>query len=134
MASTALLRPVPSLTMAAAVAAADMDNAMSHCYDRGNGQYTRLVPVDMLPVELRNIPRRVNTDHGMIVLLVPRQRAARAVRRSTVTSRFTTGLVLSPSRAASTNMRCPTTALPGSPPQPGGGLPDPPSSRETRTR
>lgn len=57
------------------IADADMDQAMSYCYDRGNGQYTRLVPVDMLPIELSNIPRRVNTDDGMIVLPVPRQRA-----------------------------------------------------------
>lgn len=55
------------------IADADMDHAMSYCYDRGGGQYTRLVPVDILPVELKNIPRRVNTDEGMIVLPVPRQ-------------------------------------------------------------
>lgn len=55
------------------IADADMDHAMSYCFDRGGGQYTRLVPVDMLPVELKNIPRRVETDEGMIVLPVPRQ-------------------------------------------------------------
>lgn len=55
------------------IADADMDHAMSYCYDRGGGQYTRLVPVDMLPVDLQNMPRRVNTDEGMIVLPVPRQ-------------------------------------------------------------
>ncbi|KAK7709409.1 hypothetical protein SLS64_006322 [Diaporthe eres] len=55
------------------IADADMDHAMSYCFDRGGGQYTRLVPVDMLPVDLKNIPRRVETDEGMIVLPVPRQ-------------------------------------------------------------
>jgi len=54
----------------------DMDRAMAYCYDRGGGQYTRLVPVDLLPVELENIPRRVNTDVGMIVLPMPRQAGA----------------------------------------------------------
>ncbi|KAL2289746.1 hypothetical protein FJTKL_01073 [Diaporthe vaccinii] len=55
------------------IADADMDHAMSYCFDRGGGQYTRLVPVDMLPVDLKNVPRRVETDEGMIVLPVPRQ-------------------------------------------------------------
>ncbi|KKY32419.1 putative c-x8-c-x5-c-x3-h type zinc finger protein [Diaporthe ampelina] len=55
------------------IADSDMDRAMCYCYDRGGGQYTRLVPVDLLPVELSNIPRRVDTDEGMIVLPVPRQ-------------------------------------------------------------
>lgn len=55
------------------IADADMDHAMSYCFDRGGGQYTRLVPVDMLPVDLKNMPRLVNTDEGMIVLPVPRQ-------------------------------------------------------------
>lgn len=54
------------------IADADMDLAMSYCYDRGNGQYTRLVPVDMLLVEW-NIPRRVSTDEGIIILPFPRQ-------------------------------------------------------------
>ncbi|KAJ0100731.1 zinc finger protein [Diaporthe amygdali] len=53
------------------LADSDMDKAMSYCYDRGGGQYTRLVPVDMLPIKLKDIPRRVNTDEGMIVLPVP---------------------------------------------------------------
>lgn len=52
------------------IADGDMDRAMSYCYGRGNGQYTRLVPVDMLPMDLRKIPRRVNTDEGMIGLPV----------------------------------------------------------------
>ncbi|KAI3398198.1 hypothetical protein diail_9675 [Diaporthe ilicicola] len=55
------------------IADGDMEKAMCYCYDRGGGQFTRLVPVDMLPVDLQDIPRRVNTDEGMIVLPVPRQ-------------------------------------------------------------
>lgn len=50
---------------------ADLDKAMGYCYDRGDGQYTRLVAVDLLPIELRNIPRRVASDEGLIVLPVP---------------------------------------------------------------
>ena len=38
---------------------------MAYCYDRGGGQYTSLVPVDRLPVELENIPRRVNTEQRL---------------------------------------------------------------------
>lgn len=45
---------------------------MAYCFDRGNGQYTRLVPVDILPFSLRDIPARVSSDEGMIVLPVPR--------------------------------------------------------------
>lgn len=55
------------------IADSDMDRAMCYCYDRGGGQYTRLVPVDMLPVDLQNMPRRVNNDDGMIILPIPRQ-------------------------------------------------------------
>lgn len=54
------------------IAEADMDHAMAYCYDRGDGQYTRLVAVDLLPIDLRDIPRRVASDEGMIVLPVPR--------------------------------------------------------------
>lgn len=50
---------------------ADMDKAMGYCYDRGDGQYTRLVAVDLLPVDLKGIPRRVASDEGLIVLPVP---------------------------------------------------------------
>ncbi|KAH8788111.1 hypothetical protein F5883DRAFT_513879 [Diaporthe sp. PMI_573] len=37
-----------------------------------HGQYNWLVSVDMLLVELENIPGRVNTDEGMIVLPMTR--------------------------------------------------------------
>lgn len=55
------------------IADGDMDLSMGYCYDRGGGQFTRLVPVDILPVDLKDIPRRVTTDEGMIVLPVPRK-------------------------------------------------------------
>lgn len=58
------------------IADSAMDRSMAYCYDRGGGEYTRLVPVDLLPVDLESIPRRVNTDEGMIVLPVPRQPGA----------------------------------------------------------
>ncbi|KAJ4396262.1 hypothetical protein N0V93_000481 [Gnomoniopsis smithogilvyi] len=51
---------------------ADMERAMAYCFDRGNGQYTRLVPVDVLPFSLRDFPARLTSDEGMIVLPVPR--------------------------------------------------------------
>ncbi|KAL1878167.1 hypothetical protein Daus18300_002083 [Diaporthe australafricana] len=54
------------------IADGDMDLSMAYCYDRGGGQFTRLVPVDILPIDLKDIPRRVTTDEGMIVLPVPR--------------------------------------------------------------
>lgn len=53
------------------IAEGDMSNAMAYCYDRGNGQYTRLVPVDLLPFALQDIPPTVATHQGMIVLPVP---------------------------------------------------------------
>ncbi|ROW13336.1 hypothetical protein VPNG_05474 [Cytospora leucostoma] len=54
------------------ISEADMDKAMGYCYDRGDGQYTRLIAVDLLPIDLRDIPRRATSDQGMIVLPVPR--------------------------------------------------------------
>lgn len=51
---------------------ADMDKSMGYCFDRGDGQYTRLVAVDLLPFDLKGIPRRVASDEGLIVLPVPR--------------------------------------------------------------
>lgn len=51
---------------------ADMELAMAYCFDRGNGQYTRLVPIDILPFSLRDLPARVSSHEGMIVLPVPR--------------------------------------------------------------
>lgn len=51
---------------------ADIERAMAYCFDRGNGQFTRLVPVDVLPFPLRDLPSRVTSDEGLIVLPVPR--------------------------------------------------------------
>lgn len=50
------------------IAKSDLDRAMAYCYDRGDGTFTRLVPVDLLPVALEDIPARVASDEGMIVL------------------------------------------------------------------
>ncbi|KEZ38618.1 hypothetical protein SAPIO_CDS10615 [Scedosporium apiospermum] len=47
-----------------------LDSAFAYCYDRGNGQYTRLIPADLLP-ELKDIPRMQNSSAGMIVLPQP---------------------------------------------------------------
>lgn len=47
-----------------------LDTSFAYCYDRGNGQFTRLIPADMLP-ELRDIPRIEHTATGMIVLPQP---------------------------------------------------------------
>ncbi|KAG8158496.1 hypothetical protein KVR01_011618 [Diaporthe batatas] len=58
------------------IADSALDRNMAYCYDRGGGEFTRLVPVDMLPAELENIPRRVPTDAEMIVLPMPRQPGA----------------------------------------------------------
>lgn len=55
------------------IADSDMDDTMGYCYDRGDGQYTRLIPVDSLPFALKDIPARVGSDEGLIVLPVPRK-------------------------------------------------------------
>ncbi|KAI1761620.1 hypothetical protein GGR53DRAFT_469124 [Hypoxylon sp. FL1150] len=47
------------------------DTSYAYCYDRGNGQYTRLVPVDMLP-PLQDIPALQPDCSGMVVLPQPR--------------------------------------------------------------
>lgn len=39
----------------------------AYCLDRGNGQYTRLVPADMLP-PLNEIPARQPNPNGMVIL------------------------------------------------------------------
>ncbi|KAI0427618.1 hypothetical protein F5Y09DRAFT_350313 [Xylaria sp. FL1042] len=50
---------------------ASLDESFAYCYDRGNGQYTRLIPADMLP-PLQNIPAIQQGYTGMIVLPQPR--------------------------------------------------------------
>lgn len=46
----------------------------AYCLDRGNGEYTRLIPADMLP-ELESVPRRQRGAEGMAVLPAPGGRA-----------------------------------------------------------
>ena len=50
---------------------AHLDCSYAYCYDRGNGQFTRLVPADMLP-PLRDIPAVQVGCAGMLVLPLPR--------------------------------------------------------------
>ncbi|KAI0098888.1 hypothetical protein GGR51DRAFT_565296 [Nemania sp. FL0031] len=50
---------------------AELDGSFAYCYDRGNGQYTRLIPADMLP-PLQNIPPMQQGCAGMIVIPQPR--------------------------------------------------------------
>ncbi|KAI0012330.1 hypothetical protein F4779DRAFT_634270 [Xylariaceae sp. FL0662B] len=49
---------------------AQLDSSYAYCYDRGNGQYTRLIPADMLP-PLRDIPALQQGCSSMIVLPQP---------------------------------------------------------------
>ncbi|OTA70653.1 hypothetical protein K449DRAFT_442344 [Hypoxylon sp. EC38] len=48
-----------------------LDSCYAYCYDRGNGQYTRLIPADMLP-PLKDIPALQQNCSGMIALPHPR--------------------------------------------------------------
>ncbi|KAK7992012.1 hypothetical protein PG996_012975 [Apiospora saccharicola] len=48
-----------------------LDSCYAYCYDRGNGQYTRLIPADMIP-NLRDVPALQQDCLGMIVLPAPR--------------------------------------------------------------
>ncbi|KAI2630142.1 hypothetical protein GGS21DRAFT_545241 [Xylaria nigripes] len=50
---------------------AQLDDTYSYCYDRGNGQYTRLIPADMLP-PLQHIPAIQQSCAGMVVVPQPR--------------------------------------------------------------
>lgn len=50
----------------------DMDNASYYCFDRGNGQFTPLIPLDQLPVDILGLPARVASEENMIVLPEPR--------------------------------------------------------------
>ncbi|SPN97420.1 uncharacterized protein DNG_00934 [Cephalotrichum gorgonifer] len=69
----------------------DLDEAYAYCYDRGNGEYTRLVPADMLP-ELRNIPARQRNRQGMVVLPMPAGRPYRGTCSNTCPIILTFGL------------------------------------------
>ncbi|KAI0148689.1 hypothetical protein GGR57DRAFT_227167 [Xylariaceae sp. FL1272] len=48
-----------------------LDTNYAYCYDRGDGQYTRLIPADMLPA-MRDIPATQASCVGMIVIPQPR--------------------------------------------------------------
>ncbi|KAK8018037.1 hypothetical protein PG991_007227 [Apiospora marii] len=48
-----------------------LDTCYAYCYDRGNGQYTRLIPADMIP-NLCDVAALQQDCLGMIVLPVPR--------------------------------------------------------------
>lgn len=48
-----------------------LDASYAYCYDRGNGQYTRLIPADMLP-PLKDVPALQQSCSGMMVLPQPR--------------------------------------------------------------
>ncbi|KAI1462823.1 hypothetical protein F4805DRAFT_472037 [Annulohypoxylon moriforme] len=48
-----------------------LDGVYAYCFDRGNGQYTRLVPADMLP-PLKDVPALQQGCAGMVVLPLPR--------------------------------------------------------------
>ncbi|RYP49252.1 hypothetical protein DL768_005026 [Monosporascus sp. mg162] len=50
---------------------AQLDASYAYCFDRGNGQFTRLVPADMLP-PLRDVPAIQHGCAGMLVLPLPR--------------------------------------------------------------
>lgn len=63
------------------------DEAYAYCFDRGDGEYTRLIPADMLP-EMQDVPRRQRGADGMIVLPVPGGRAPRGVQGVTCPVRF----------------------------------------------
>lgn len=41
--------------------------SLSYCLDRGNGQFTRLIPADLLP-QLMDIPAREMQREGMVIL------------------------------------------------------------------
>ncbi|KAK7931713.1 hypothetical protein PG985_002425 [Apiospora marii] len=48
-----------------------LDTCYAYCYDRGNGQYTRLIPADMIP-NLCDVAALQQDCLGMIVLPAPR--------------------------------------------------------------
>lgn len=50
----------------------DMNHASFYCFDRGNGQFTPLVPLDQLPTDILGLPARINSDENMIILPEPR--------------------------------------------------------------
>ncbi|KAF7518661.1 hypothetical protein G7054_g13377 [Neopestalotiopsis clavispora] len=64
----ATLMPYPNM---AAFSDLQLESCYAYCFDRGNGQYTQLIPADMLPT-LQNIPALQQGCQGMLVLPTPR--------------------------------------------------------------
>ncbi|KAI1380577.1 hypothetical protein F4677DRAFT_461945 [Hypoxylon crocopeplum] len=62
---------VASYPSASTLSDMQLDVSYGYCYDRGNGQYTRLIPADMLP-PLKDIPALQQSCSGMMVLPLPR--------------------------------------------------------------
>lgn len=61
----------PQAVVQGFVTAGQLECAFGYAYYRGNGQYTRLLPVDELPYDIQNIPR-VQGPQGLIILPAPR--------------------------------------------------------------
>lgn len=84
----------------------DVELAMAYCFDRGNGQYTRLVPIDILPFSLRDLPARVSSHEGMIVLPVPRMVDPDVQRGNVHLSPYVSGNNFTVSSAAFLSLTC----------------------------
>jgi hypothetical protein len=63
----AALMPYPNIVT---ISEMQLDSCYAYCFDRGNGQYTQLIPADMLP-PLRTVPALQLGCQGMIVLSPP---------------------------------------------------------------
>ena len=63
--------PNPAAATGSAFPASDHANDFtaghSYCLDRGNGEFTRLIPADLLPA-LNEVPARETSPHGMVIL------------------------------------------------------------------
>lgn len=83
------------------------DQAYAYCLDRGDGEYTRLIPADMLP-EMQDVPRRQRSAEGMAVLPVPGGRTPRGVRGATCPIVFK---VRNSTNTVLTSVPCPLSPL-----------------------
>lgn len=63
-----LMLPYPDIM---AFSDVQLEASYAYCFDRGGGQYTRLIPADMLP-PLQDVPQRQQGTQGMIILPQPR--------------------------------------------------------------
>lgn len=57
----------PGPVLPASDYASDLAAGHSYCLDRGNGEFTRLIPADLLPA-LNEVPARETIPHGMVIL------------------------------------------------------------------